>query len=72
MVGVPEPRYTTSMLPDFLSAPRFLTFLRDDRGQGLVEYALVIATVSIVAIAALNLLGKKANNTLNNVAGDLK
>jgi len=60
------------MLSKILSPLRCLAFLRDDRGQGLVEYALVIATVSIVAIAALNLLGKKANNTLNNVAGDLK
>jgi len=55
-----------------LSARRFLMFLTDDRGQGLVEYALIIATVSIVAIAALNLVGKKANNTLNNAAAELK
>jgi Flp pilus assembly pilin Flp len=55
-----------------LSARRFFMFLTDDRGQGLVEYALIIATVSIVAIAALNLLGKKANNTLNNAAAELK
>jgi Flp pilus assembly pilin Flp len=55
-----------------MSARRFFTFLCDDRGQGLVEYSLVIATVSIVAIAALNLLGKKANNTLSNAAAQLK
>jgi pilus assembly protein Flp/PilA len=45
--------------------------LKDDAGQGLVEYALIIALVSIVAIAALNVLGKKANNTLSNAAGSL-
>ncbi len=56
----------------FPSALRFIAFLRDDEAQGLVEYALIIATVSIVAIAALNLLGKKANNSLNNAASDLK
>ena len=38
--------------------------LLDDAGQGLVEYALIIALVSIVAIAALRLLGHKASNTL--------
>ncbi len=43
-------------------------FLACDRGQGLVEYALVIA---LVAIVALRLLGKKANNSLNNAAGSL-
>jgi pilus assembly protein Flp/PilA len=50
---------------------RLAAFLRNDEGQGLVEYALVIALVSIVAIVALRLLGKKANNTLNNAAGFL-
>jgi pilus assembly protein Flp/PilA len=50
---------------------KFTSMLRDDEGQGLVEYALIIALVSIVAIAALRLLGNKANNTLNNAAGNL-
>ena len=30
---------------------------RNERGQGLVEYALIIALVAIVVIAALVLLG---------------
>lgn len=30
---------------------------RSDRGQGLVEYALIIALVAVVVIAALVLLG---------------
>jgi len=46
-------------------------FLTDDSGQGLVEYALIIALVSIVAIAALQFLGGKASNTLNSAAGTL-
>jgi pilus assembly protein Flp/PilA len=47
------------------------TMLISDEGQGLVEYALIIALVSIVAIAALQVLGKKASNTLSNAASDL-
>ncbi len=49
----------------------FSTMLKNDDGQGLVEYALIIALVSIVAIAALNFLGKKASNTLNAAANTL-
>ncbi len=46
----------------------FTSMLRNDEGQGLVEYALIIALVSIVAIAGLRFLGGKANNTLQNAA----
>jgi pilus assembly protein Flp/PilA len=45
--------------------------LKDESGQGLVEYALIIALVSIVAIAALSVLGRKASNTLSNAADRL-
>jgi len=72
MVGERSARYTPIMVEHFSSASRFMAFLRDDEAQGLVEYALIIATVSIVAIAALNIIGKKANNSLNNAASDLK
>ncbi len=46
-------------------------FLKDDSGQGLVEYALIIALVSIVAMAALRALGSGANNTLSNASNQL-
>lgn len=72
MVAERFARYTALMVEHFPSASRFIAFLRDDEAQGLVEYALIIATVSIVAIAALNLVGKKANNSLNNAASSLK
>ena len=45
-----------------------ITMLRSDDGQGLVEYALIIALVSVVAIAALSFLGKSANTQLNTAA----
>src|SRR5581483_6944836 len=38
-------------------------------GQALVEYALILALVSVVAIGALTLLGGNIVTILNNVAG---
>jgi pilus assembly protein Flp/PilA len=43
-------------------------FIVDERGQGLVEYGLLIALVAILAFAALQLLGRRANNMLSNAA----
>ena len=48
-----------------------VAMLRDEKGQGLVEYALIIALVSIVAISALRLIGTNAKKTLSNAANNL-
>lgn len=53
-----------------------MSFLRklwtEEEGQTLVEYALIIALVAIVVIAALTFLGKKVENTYGNVGNNLK
>ena len=41
---------------------------RDDKGASLVEYALLLALIAVVAIGALIFLGGAVSNTLNNVA----
>jgi pilus assembly protein Flp/PilA len=43
----------------------------DDRGASLVEYALLLALIAVVAITALIFLGHTATNTLNQVANNL-
>jgi pilus assembly protein Flp/PilA len=40
---------------------------RVNRGQGLVEYALIIALVAIVVIAALVLLGPQISSIFVNI-----
>ncbi|HEX8996399.1 MAG TPA: Flp family type IVb pilin [Ktedonobacterales bacterium] len=40
---------------------------RSERGQGLVEYALIIALVAIVVIAALVLLGPAISSIFVNI-----
>ena len=44
---------------------------RDEEGQGLVEYGLILALVAIIVIVALRLLGTKTKNTMQNVADSL-
>ena len=45
------------------------SFRRDDEGQGLAEYALILALIAIVAIIALIFLGSQVSSILS-VVGD--
>ena len=40
---------------------------RDERGQGLAEYALILALIAIVAIVALLFLGTQISTILSTV-----
>ena len=42
-------------------------FDREDEGQGLVEYALIIVLVSIVAMVALQILGVTINGVFDRI-----
>ena len=50
---------------------RLQNWLRDDEGQGLVEYALIIALVSIALVTVLGLLGGGIESTFTNITGTL-
>lgn len=43
----------------------------DESGQDLAEYALLIALIAIVVIAAVTLLGTNISTVFNNIAGKL-
>ena len=50
----------------------FLGSLRDDEeGQGLAEYALILALIAIVAIVALIFLGTQVSSILSNVGNSV-
>ena len=42
-------------------------FGRDEEGQGLAEYALILALIAIVAIIALIFLGSQVSGILSTV-----
>jgi len=46
-------------------------FHRVARGQGLVEYALIIALVAVVVIGTLILLGPQIQSIFQNISNNL-
>jgi len=44
---------------------------RDEEGQGLAEYALILALIAIVAIVALIFLGTQVSKILSNVGNSV-
>jgi pilus assembly protein Flp/PilA len=44
---------------------------RDERGASLVEYALLLALMVVLAIVALVFLGGSVSNTLNSVGSSV-
>lgn len=48
-----------------------MLFAPQEKGQGLVEYAIIIALIAIVVIAVFGTLGKKTNNTFNSMGASL-
>jgi pilus assembly protein Flp/PilA len=47
------------------------SFRRDDEGQGLAEYALILALIAIVAIIALIFLGGQVSTILSTVGASI-
>ena len=47
-------------------------FHRDDDGQGLAEYALILALIAIVAIIGLIFLGSQISDKLSTIGSQLK
>ena len=44
----------------------------EEEGQGMVEYALILALISIVAIVALGNVGKAVNTKFGAINDNLK
>jgi Flp pilus assembly pilin Flp len=45
--------------------------LRRAEGQALIEYALIISMIALIAIAALSLTGTNVSNLLHKIAGEV-
>ena len=47
-------------------------FFKDESGQGMVEYALIIALIAIVVIVALSALSGKIKGVFENSSKELE
>jgi pilus assembly protein Flp/PilA len=43
----------------------------DERGQGMVEYALILVLIAMVVIVVLQVVGQQVNNVFSNVNNGL-
>jgi pilus assembly protein Flp/PilA len=43
----------------------------NDKGQGLVEYVLIVALIAIVLVAAVKLFGTNVNKEFNTMAQEV-
>jgi pilus assembly protein Flp/PilA len=48
-----------------------MLFAPKEKGQGLVEYAIILALVAIVVIAVMRILGPKIGNTFSTINSSL-
>ena len=55
----------------FISALISSVLHRDEEGQGLAEYALILALIAIVAIVALIFLGNQVKTILSTVGASV-
>jgi pilus assembly protein Flp/PilA len=53
-------------------ALRIRQFVRDTEGQDLLEYALLVALIALVAVGAVTAAGTSVNQIFTNVANALQ
>jgi pilus assembly protein Flp/PilA len=46
-----------------------LNFLKNEEGQDLLEYALLVALIALVAVGAVTAAGAKVNTIFTQIAG---
>jgi len=47
------------------------TFVKNDEGQDLLEYALLVALIALVAVGAVTAAGTSVSNIFTKIAGSL-
>ena len=48
------------------------TWIKDEKGASMVEYALLVVLIAIVALVAVQLAGDEVSSTFSEIANDLQ
>lgn len=48
------------------------TWLKDEKGASMVEYALLVVLIAIVALVAVSLAGDEVSSTFSEIASGLE
>ena len=48
-----------------------MLFALQEKGQGLVEYAIILSLVAMVVIVVVRMLGPKVGNTFSTISSSL-
>jgi len=48
-----------------------MLFSLQEKGQGLVEYAIILVLVAVLVVAVMRLLGPKVGNTFSTINNSL-
>ena len=57
------------MLEAFVSLQNRLAMLRDEQGQTMAEYGVVLAVIALIVVVALTALSGAISGTLDRVTG---
>jgi len=49
-----------------------LSLLRDDEGQDIAEYAVMLAVILVIVVGTIRLIGSNANNVFSSVASSIQ
>jgi Flp pilus assembly pilin Flp len=47
-------------------------FWREDEGQDIAEYAVMLAVILVIVVGTIRLVGSSANNTFSSVSSSLQ
>jgi Flp pilus assembly pilin Flp len=55
-----------------MTMQEIVSLWRDDRGQDIAEYAVMLAVILVIVVGTIRLIGSNANNVFSSVASSVQ